>query len=471
MEKELYLYNTMGKRKELFTSIEENKVKMYSCGPTVYSAPHIGNMRAYVFSDILKRILISLGYEVKHIINITDVGHLVSDADEGEDKLEKASKQNGRSVFEIANHFTKAFKKDVENLSIIPPQKYTFATDYIKEQIEIIKVLEQKGYTYIVSDGVYFDISKYGDYTKLANLDLKGSSEVTRVGFNEEKKNKADFALWKFSPKNEKRQMEWKSPWGIGFPGWHIECSAMVKANLGDHIDIHTGGVDHIPVHHTNEKAQSECANDKKFVNYWLHINFLNTKEKMSKSKGNIITVEDVFMNGYDYNTLRFFYLLSHYRSEVIFLYDTMEKVRNRYRKLLNKALEVGAYQSKEYFVDENIEKINVPLLDDLNTPKALSVFGELVFDKALDNNAKANLFNFINSLLGLKFIEYSNKEVPVDIRDLVLKRAGEKRSKNFEEADRIRDNIIERGFYIKDKKGSVVVYADGYADYVLETN
>lgn len=470
MNRELYLFNTMGKKKELFAPIEAGRVKMYSCGPTVYSAPHIGNMRAYVFSDIIKRVLLNIGYKVEHIINITDVGHLVSDGDEGEDKLEKASKQNGRSAYEIANYFSKVFMKDMESLSILNPNKYTFATDYIKEQIDLIKILEEKGYTYIIGDGVYFDISKYDSYTKLAGLDLEGSSTVTRTGFNEEKRNKADFALWKFSPQNEKRQMEWGSPWGVGFPGWHVECSAMAKANLGEHIDIHTGGVDHISVHHTNEKAQSECAYGGKFVNYWMHVNFLNTKEKMSKSKGNVITVGDVFMKGYDYNTLRFFYLLSHYRSEVVFSYNTLDMTRNRYKKLLNKAVEVGAYQSENYFYNGSVKKVESALLDDLNTPKALSVFGELITDISLPFKEKANLFNYIKVVLGLEFAEYSLKKVPLYIKELALKRNKEKKERNYSEADKIREYIYSDGFLIKDERDGIVVYSDGYEDLYIKT-
>lgn len=469
MKKDFFVYNTLGKKKEKFVSLSTKEVKMYSCGPTVYSAPHIGNMRAYVFADILKRVLMHIGYNVNHVINITDVGHLVSDEDEGEDKMEKASRSNGKSAYEIADYFAKVFIKDMDNLSNLHPTKYTFATKYIKEQIDFIQVLEEKGYTYIIGDGVYFDVSKYGDYTKLAGLDLEGSSRVSRVGINKEKRNKADFALWKFSNKEEKRQMEWDSPWGVGFPGWHIECSAMAKANLGDEIDIHTGGIDHIPVHHTNERAQSECAHGKKFVNYWMHVNFLNTKKKMSKSLGNIITVEDVFMSGYEYNVLRFYYLMSHYRSEMVFSYESLRKAKSRYNKLVEKAKSVGAYQSKDFIDSIYVERVERELLDDLNTPKALSVFGEIIFDENISVDDRANLFNFIKNILGLEFVKFYNKEIPLYVKDLVIKRIEEKNKKNYSEADEIRNELSNKGFSLKDDKEGVLISADNYKDFYIK--
>jgi len=248
----IYLYNTLSRKKEEFKPIKKNKIGLYTCGPTVYDYAHIGNLRSYLFEDILKRVLIYNGYKVKHIMNITDVGHLTGDGDMGEDKLEKGAKREGKTAWEIAEFYTKAFKKDLEKLNIISPNIYCKATDYIAEQIELIKILEKKGYTYKISDGIYFNTDKFKDYNKLSHLDLETLKEGARVEKNKEKKNPTDFALWKFSPVKEKRQMEWKSPWGIGFPGWHIECSAMSMKELNDQLDIHCGGIDHINVHHTN---------------------------------------------------------------------------------------------------------------------------------------------------------------------------------------------------------------------------
>ena len=263
----LNLYNTLTRKiEEFYTLNNDNVVKMYSCGPTVYSYPHIGNMRAYVFADLLKRTLILNGYQVTNAINITDVGHLTSDADDGEDKMEKEAKKTGKSAYDIAEFFTTEFFNDYNKLGLLPASIYPKATDHIVEQIDMIKVLEDKAYTYLTSDGVYFDTSKFENYTQFAKLDIEGMDSGKRVKFNEEKKNKTDFALWKFSNPEENRQMEWDSPWGVGFPGWHAECSAMIMKHLGEQIDIHTGGIDHIPVHHTNEIAQTESVTDKKFV-------------------------------------------------------------------------------------------------------------------------------------------------------------------------------------------------------------
>ena len=252
---DIYLFNTLSRTKEKFVPIEPGKVKLYTCGPTVYNYQHIGNLRTFFFEDILKRVLLFNGYEVSHVMNITDVGHLVSDDDEGEDKMEKGAAREGKTVWEIADYYTGVFKNDINRLNIIPPKEYSKATDYIQEQIDMIECLEKKGFTYVTSDGVYYDTSQFPTYANLAKLDIEGLQEGKRIEFSKEKKNITDFALWKFSPKDSTRQMEWESPWGKGFPGWHIECSAMSKKLLGPHLDIHCGGVDHIPIHHTNEIA------------------------------------------------------------------------------------------------------------------------------------------------------------------------------------------------------------------------
>ncbi|MFH1744887.1 MAG: cysteine--tRNA ligase, partial [bacterium] len=291
----ILLYDTLSREKQEFEPIKKGKVGLYTCGPTVYDFAHIGNFRSYIFEDILKRVLEYNGYEVTHVMNITDVGHLTGDGDMGEDKLEKGAKREGKTAREIAKYYTESFKKDAKKLNIILPEEELMprATDYIEEQIELIKILENKGYTYRTSDGIYFDTSKVEDYTKLSHLNLDQLREGARVEKNEEKKNATDFSLWKFSPKDVKRQMEWTSPWGTGFPGWAIECSAMSAKILGKQLDIHCGGIDHINVHHTNEIAQSEAATGKKFFNYWMHCAFLNIVggKKMAKSDGNFLTL------------------------------------------------------------------------------------------------------------------------------------------------------------------------------------
>ncbi len=315
---ELYLYNTLNRKKEIFKPIQDKKVGLYTCGPTVYNFAHIGNLRTFIFEDILKRALLYNGYRVKHIMNITDVGHLTGDRDMGEDKMEKGAQREGKTAWEIAEFYTRAFKQDMTHLNILEPTLWCKATDTIPEQIELIKTLEDKEFTYNISDGVYFDTSKFEGYTKLSNQDLEALQEGARVERNPEKRNATDFALWKFSPEGVKRQMEWDSPWGVGFPGWHIECSAMSMKFLRDQLDIHCGGVDHIDVHHTNEIAQSEAATGNKFFNFWMHGAFLiiSGGKKMAKSDGNFLTLDSTFIqNGIDPRVYRISTYQTHYRT------------------------------------------------------------------------------------------------------------------------------------------------------------
>ena len=404
MAKEIKLYNTLSKEKEIFKPIDQEEVKIYSCGPTVYHYAHIGNLRAYVFADILNNTLHEAGYNLKHQINITDVGHLVSDSDEGEDKMEKGSAREGKSVWDVAEFYTQAFYSDLKDLNIDKEKfVWTRATDYIKEQIDIIKTLEEKGYTYNTSDGVYFDTSKFIDYAELGRLDLEGLQKGKRVEDEKsEKKNKTDFALWKFSPANEKRQMEWESPWGVGFPGWHIECSAMSRAILGNHLDIHTGGIDHIPTHHTNEIAQSECSLDDgmRFVNYWMHVNFLNAdKGKMSKSDGEFLRL--VSIKEKDISPLAFKYLLlmTHYRKEIKFSFDSLDAANTAYLKLLKQIEKIklsaeenlSEIESSEPSEDikSYYEKFINAMNDDLNTSIALATLWSLINDKNVSDAEK----------------------------------------------------------------------------------
>ena len=409
--KEIHFYNTLTKEKDLFKTIDEKEVKIYSCGPTVYHYAHLGNLRAYIFADILNNTLREAGYNVKHQINITDVGHLVSDDDQGEDKMEKGAAREGKSVWDIAEMYTEAFFNDLKDLNI-DKEKFiwTKATDYIKEQIEMVKKLEEKGYTYKTSDGIYFDTSKFATYTELAHIDIEGLQKGKRIeDENNEKKNKTDFALWKFSPTDEKRQMEWDSPWGVGFPGWHIECSAMIKAVLGDHIDIHTGGIDHIPVHHTNEIAQSEsaCDDGKRFVNFWMHINFLNGgsyQVKMSKSAGEFLRLETLKEKNVNPLAYRYLLLMTHYRKEIRFSFESLEAADNAYQKLLKQVEKIkGEIVEKLSEAGEKyLEKFISAMDDDLNTSIALATLWSILGDKELSNEEKYTLLLKIDKYFGL---------------------------------------------------------------------
>lgn len=460
----LKLFNTLSRTKEEFVPIEPGKVRMYSCGPTVYNFMHIGNLRTFFFEDILVRVLKYNGYEVKYIMNITDVGHLVSDSDEGDDKMEKSAKQLGKSVWDIAQFYTDAFLNDIKRMNILPPDKYTKATDYIRQQIDMVKCLEEKGYTYITNDGVYYDTSKFPDYGKLARLDIKGLQEGARVEFSDEKKNITDFALWKFSPKDKKREMEWESPWGEGFPGWHIECSAMSKAELGDHFDIHASAIDHIPIHHTNEIAQSEACNGVKYVNYWIHGDFLDMgSEKMSKSLGNFVTLQTLIDKGYDPLDYRYFLLMAHYRKKLKFSNEAMEAARSGYKNLKNR---INNLRAKDQLNGDAIDDISVGewrnkflnvINDDLNMPEAMAVMWDMLRDGKLSSAEKLNLAYDFDRIFGLELDvikeETTGMEIPDEINSLAGQRSEAKKNKNFKLADELRDRIREKGFEILDKK------------------
>lgn len=452
---ELQLYNTLTRKKEVFKPIRKGKVGMYSCGPTVYWFQHIGNLRAYLFADLVKRVLSYNDYKVKHVINVTDVGHLTSDADEGEDKMEKAAAKEGKSAEEIADFYFSVFLKDFKKLNILEPGVWSKATDHIKEQIEMIKSLERKGFTYKTRDGIYFDSSKFKDYGKLAKLNIEGLESGKRIDVGE-KKHKTDFALWKFSSPSEKRQQEWDSPWGVGFPGWHIECSAMSMKYLGEHFDIHTGGEDHITVHHTNEIAQSECATGKKFVNYWMHVAFLvnNAGEKVSKSKGGLFTVSDLEEKGYDPLDFRYLCSLTHYRKPLSFSLENLDAARNAFRRLKRKVVELrrekhkGKDSSEEYGL-KFVEAIN----DDLNMPKALDVVWTMLDDFDFDPRKKLKLLEKFDSVLGLgvKEMKEEKVEAPKEVLELVNEREKLRKAKLWAESDLFRERIREKGFIVSD--------------------
>jgi len=469
----LNLFNTLSRKKEEFIPINKDEVRMYSCGPTVYNFMHIGNLRTFFFEDILLRVLKYNGFNVKYVMNITDVGHLVSDADEGEDKMITTAKQQGKNVREIAEFYTDIFIEDIKKMNIIPPDIYTKATDYIPQQIDLIKCLDKKGYAYVTGDGVYFDTAKLPDYGKLAKLDIKGLQEGARIEFSAEKKNITDFSLWKFSPKNEQRQMEWESPWGKGFPGWHLECSAMSKAVFGNHFDIHCGGVDHIPVHHTNEIAQSEACNDEKFVNYWLHGEFLDMgNEKMSKSTGKFITLGTLIDKGYSPMEYRYFLLMAHYKKKLKFSFEGLNAARNGYRNLTGKIANLKEGISSDIVSTANsneeettitgvykkkfLDKIN----DDLNMPEAMSVLWEVIKDENLQGSDKLKLANDFDRIFGLELDKAGDNknevDIPEEIKTLLDKRIEAKKNKDFKLADEIRNEIKEKGYELLDKKDGV---------------
>ena len=459
----IIFYNTLSRKKEIFEPINEGKAYMYCCGPTVYNYAHIGNLRSYFFEDILKRVLLYNGYDVRHVMNITDVGHLVSDSDEGEDKMEKGAAREGKTVWDIAESYTQAFKKDIESLNILPPTIYCKATDNISEQIELIKCLENKGVTYITSDGVYFDTSKFPDYGKMALLDISGLQEGKRVEFTDEKKNKTDFALWKFSPKDKKRQMEWDSPWGVGFPGWHIECSAMSMKYLGKTFDIHCGGVDHIPIHHTNEIAQSEACTGHKFVNYWLHGEFLiEEKGKMSKSAGEFLRIQSLIDKGYSPLDYRYFLLLTHYRKKIKFSFENLDAARNGFNNLKSRISEI--YKECNGIPESNIfsakhseykNKFVDAINDDLNVSEGLAILWDALKDGELKAGEKLELVYDYDKVFGLKLNEVKPEEstIPDEIAQYAEQRLQAKKAKNFAMADELREKIRAMGYEVTDKK------------------
>lgn len=453
----LKLFNTLTRKKEEFKPLKKGQVGLYTCGPTVYLYAHIGNHRTNIFSDLLKRVLFYNKFKVKHVMNITDVGHLTSDRDTGEDKVEKQAKKEGKSAWEISKYYTEVFKDDLKKLNIINPNIWCKATDHIKEQIELIKVLEKKGFTYNTSDGIYFDTSKLNDYGKLARLKAEGLQAGKRINIGE-KKNPTDFALWKFSPKNEKRQMEWKSPWGVGFPGWHLECSAMSMRYLGKCFDIHTGGTDHVPVHHTNEIAQSEAATEKKFVNYWMHGEFLILKEgRMGKSEGNIITISELEKKGYSALDYRYFCLSAHYRKPLEFSFEALDKARNVYQNLKIKTAELKADKTKGNKADEYIKSFDDAVNDDLNMPKTLAAMWDMIYDNKVASSEKYKALLRFDKIFGLGLDKVSFK-IPKNINNIAKEREKSRKNKDWRKSDELRKEIDKKGYIIEDSEKGYII-------------
>jgi cysteinyl-tRNA synthetase len=454
----LYLYNTLTRQKEEFTPTRPGEVGLYTCGPTVYNFAHIGNLRTYIFEDVLKRVLAFNGFAVRHVMNITDVGHLTGDRDMGEDKMETGARRDGKTAWDIAEFYTQAFKQDLARLNILEPSIWCKATDSIPEQIGLIRILEQKGFTYKTGDGIYFDTARFPGYAKLSSQNLDALQEGARVEKNPEKRNATDFALWKFSPPGAKRQMEWDSPWGVGFPGWHIECSAMSMKFLGEQLDIHCGGIDHVDIHHTNEIAQSEAATGRRFFNFWMHGAFLNIQggKKMAKSEENFLTLENALIQrGIPPLAYRFAAFLTHYRKPMEYSDESIQAAKNGLEHLCNQVREVSkggeasAGAANSAFREKFLEAVN----DDLNLPRAMAVIQEMLKSDIPSSEKHTTILDF-DRVLGLSLDQVDKtQELPAEIQKRVEARRRAREAKNWAESDRLRDEIQALGYTVKDTR------------------
>jgi cysteinyl-tRNA synthetase len=457
--KKIFLFNTLSRKKEVFLPIDKKEVKIYTCGPTTYWFAHIGNLRTYIFEDVLKRVLLYNGYKVKHVMNITDVGHLVSDEDVGEDKIILAAKREKKSAKEIARFYEKAFKKDLKRLNILSPNIWVRATETIKDQIEFIKILEKKGFTYIIEDGVYFDTSKLKKYGRLWPKEMKilpGARVEVTVG----KKNPTDFALWKFS--KERKEMIWSSPWGKGFPGWHTECVVMSNKFLGIPFDIHCGGIDHILIHHTNEIAQAEAVFSKILANYWLHGEFLLVDgKKMAKSLGNIFTLDDLIQKGFNPLSFRYFCLQAHYRSKLNFTFEALKGSENALKNLYSLFSFLASKKDGEVNlkkIGKEKEKFLEIINDDLNTSQALALMWEVLSNKSLNESEKCLLLLDFDKVFGLNLKKIPALKIPKKIEKMILEREKLRKENKWEAADKIREKIKKAGFIIEDTESGPTI-------------
>ena len=459
------LYNTLTKKKENFVPLNGNEVKIYSCGPTVYSFAHIGNFRTYVFVDNLRRMLEYNGYTLKHVMNITDVGHLESDSDEGEDKMEKAAKKENKSPYEIARFYTEAFFKDMDKLNIERPEIIAKATDHISDMLEFAKEIVKNGYGYETSTAIYFDVSKLDKYPILSNRNVEDQIAGARVDVDPEKRNPYDFAIWIKAPQNH--IMKWDSPWGLSYPGWHLECSAMSRKYLGEVFDIHTGGVDHIPTHHENEIAQSKGAFGKIPAKTWMHVEFLQVDGgTMSKSLGNVYTITQLKEKGIEALAYKLFCYTAHYRTKLNFTFDGVmasQKALNRLRESYIKHLN-GNENIEEEKIKEYKEKFLAAVNDDLNLPLAMGTVWEVARNEIKSKKVAELLLDF-DKVLGLdlnnsnKYLEKQNKiEIPEEIEDLLEKRKKAREAKNWILSDEIREKIKEKGYIVKDTKEGMTI-------------
>ncbi|MEM9486331.1 MAG: cysteine--tRNA ligase [Cyanobacteria bacterium P01_F01_bin.116] len=456
----LQLYDTYSRQLREFQPLNPSSVGLYACGPTVYDYAHIGNIRTYIFEDVLRRVLEFNGYNVLHVTNITDVGHLTSDADEGEDKMEKGSKRTGKTAWEIAELYTQAFKADLERLNVLEPKIWCRATDHIQEQIEFIQGIEAQGFTYRTVDGIYFDTSRLSDYGFLARLNIEGLQAGARVAMAE-KRNLTDFALWKFSPTDQTRQMEWDSPWGRGFPGWHIECSAMSAKYLGTFFDIHCGGEDHIPVHHTNEIAQTQACHGTHLANFWMHGYFLQLDDaKMAKSSGEFLTIQRLVDRGYDPLAYRYFCLNASYRAKLNFTWESLDgagTALNRLRTISHGWGEAGIPD------DSYIQRFTSYVNNDLNMPQALALTWKIAKGDLPNATKKATLIEF-DKVLGLKLADWSpiTDTIPEEIMALAQQRHQARLEKRWPDADQIRDQLMASGYSVKDTPEGPQVNCNG---------
>lgn len=433
------LFNTLSRKLEEFKPFDPSRVKIYTCGPTVYSSPHIGNYAAYVYWDLLVRTLKANGYGVDRVLNLTDVGHLSSDGDDGEDKLEKGARLSGKSVWEIAEFYTNEFLEGFRSLRLVEPNTIAKATDYIKEDIELVEILTSKGYTYETSDGFYFDTSRFPKYADFARLDLEGLKAGARVELSDEKHNPSDFAVWKFIQPGEKHDMRWDYRGKPGYPGWHLECSTIIHTVLGETIDIHTGGIDHIPVHHTNEIAQSEAAFDKRLAKYWLHCNhLLSAGEKISKSLGNGYTLKDLEEKGYSPLDYKMWVLQGHYRSERDFSWEGLEAARVRRLGWRNRIAKARQTEAK----GENPESIVAAASDDLGSPAGF----------ALVDNTELDLagWEIVDGLFGLGLIE-NTPDISEECKILLAEREMARAQKDFAKSDELRNKLTEYNIAVLD--------------------
>ena len=461
---DIYVYNTLTREKEIFTPLKQKEVKIYSCGPTVYKDATIGNMRTNIFQDVLRRMLKYNGYKIKHVMNITDVGHLVSDGDEGEDKMIKSAREEHKTPLEIAEHYTKLFFDDLKDLNIEIPEVICKATEYIPEMLEYVEELVEKGYAYETSTAIYFDVSKLDKYPVLSNVNVEEQKAGARVDVDPEKKNPYDFALWIKAPENH--LMKWDSPWGPSYPGWHIECSAMSRKHLGEQFDIHTGGIDLIPTHHENEIAQSKGVCGKIPANYWIHGEYLLINGgKMSKSLGNVYLLKDIKEKGYDPLVYKLLCYTSSYRNKLNFTWEgieasskSLERLRNGYKMNKNGTDTLNEEDKKE--LDRLENEFHKAINDDMNMPLAMSFVWEVIkyFKKSPEI---AELLKKFDTVLGIKIDkEETNKEIeiPEDVLKLVEERKQARQEKNWAESDRLRDLIKEKGYEVKDTKDSVEI-------------
>ena len=455
----LMLYDNYARERRRFEPLVAGAAGLYTCGPTVYDYQHIGNFRTFLFEDLLKRALEWNGYAVRHVMNITDVGHLTSDADTGEDKMEKGARRTGKTAWEIAQLYTDAFIDDMARLNMEMPAVLSRATDHIEDQIEFIVDIEKNGFTYRTSDGIYFNTSLQPDYGFLARLDKAGLEAGKRVELGE-KKSITDFALWKFSAPGEHRQMEWKSPWGTGFPGWHIECSAMAQKYLGDFFDIHCGGEDHIPVHHTNEIAQTEARVGTRLANFWMHAYFLLSNDaKMAKSAGEFLRLQSLIDRGYDPLAYRYLCLTAHYRTQLNFTWDALDAAAKGLDRLRNGVFALGEFDANFAEPDPGYrERFTAEINDDLNLPRALALGWEVLRGNLAAGTKRATLLDFDRVFgLGLSLWAPKHVSIPESIAALAAARAAAREARQWAEADRLRAEIQAAGWEMEDR-------ADGYA-------